>query len=72
MRKKIKNFYGLGIALAVVLGLSLSLISQTVFADYPSKIPCDSSAHQSTDTYTKCSTCTSDEGTGYNAGECRP
>jgi hypothetical protein len=36
------------------------------------KIHCDSSAHNDEDyTYTKCSTCQSVEGQGYDAGQCR-
>lgn len=72
MKKKIKNLYGFGIALAVVLGMSLSLISAVATASEPAKIPCNSNSHPSDDTYTECSTCISAQGTGYNDGKCSP
>jgi len=72
MKKKIKN-YGLGIALAVILGVSLSLISQVGSATEPGKIPCNSNCHVSSEErYTPCTTCIMEFGIGYNDGKCNP
>jgi len=73
MKKKIKTLYGLGIALAVILGISLSLISQVATASEPGKIPCHSNSYVSEEhTYTPCPTCVVEMGLGYNDGKCSP